>query len=363
MLFSKRFLFFICWMPLQMIAQQILLVHEPFSMREYPTLNYAKDTVVFESDAKIWALVYLDTIVEGPIHVKIKNNYLYEQTAAFHLQPLNPSRLKWHPFVSYFGKELLNSPKWYYFQVTPELSAIGARNGVKWVEVFDDVLKRKTDLQMPQQFEYQVAEKGEAKKFWVDFRRGEGTFSLLRKKMQHFQKLMLELSELKQQQTEIEKQCLPMGFAKVNQLGVSKGNAIAKLKILDLELFKVVEELKILTENPPESVAAVPKRMLRELFVRDINLLLEVSPSEKQRMQQKRNSLFSDLQAFISLKNILVEYSQLLHAPKAKVVDIQLTEQKLQQIARQFNRYEKQWQAHQKLQQQIESIEEELQVF
>ena len=362
-----RFLFFTCLLavlPYWLLAQQIILTHQPFEV-EYNGLSYVEDTIIFDANQAIWGLTYIHSpvqVLSFKKEVQFSNAYGLERTAAFHFSPINPEDLNWHPVIRTYWQKIFDKQNWYIMKVTPYPSVVNAEEGVAFLEVFEDIIHKSPDLSIPQPLYYKLAENDKFRTCWIDFSAGQGLFEPLLDKIVPYREQITEHRQLRTQQITIEQKFEPQGFQQIANWGTERDSYIAKLKKDDQQIFMAIEKMKAMTEEVTNSITTEEKRLLRELFLLDINLL-EAKEYERPSLQKRRTELFKRITVYPSLKVLVYQYEKLTQTPKEIKADEQLQEKKLHQISRKFKPYETQWKIHQKLQKQIDRLNENLKKF
>ncbi|BDS13936.1 hypothetical protein [Aureispira anguillae] len=340
------------YLPFFGYSQQLLLVHRPFSQKEVTTWRYGKDTVPFNSDDQIWGLVYLPNIEQkkAKITLAIENDLGEKTIASFWLKKVLPNQLNWHSSIRKWQKHLLNSPHWYAFEITPQPAFVDAYNGVAFLEIIHQTAKENRSTR----FTYNVEGKYTEHSCTINFTQ-QGAFAPLWTKLTHYQQLIREKETLEQQQIGLVQQCQPHGFAQVQEWAHQASGLKTDLATSDLNIFKAVENLKIVTEAIPNSISPYLKRELRALFLLDLTILELPEGSDKTQKNRQKADLIKQLSLYPELQNILTQYTN--STGTANLYKKTEAEQKkvLQDIIKKYRPYQSIYNAHQKL--QLELIE------
>lgn len=341
----------------QLYAQEMLLVHAPFSEKDVPTWRYSQDTAVFTSQTTIWGLFYQP--LNKSCILKVKNAQGREETAEFIPRPLDLSQLNWHPYIKKTYRSFLESKDWYYIEITPSPSVLTAEDGVHFLEVIQDGVNRKQAMSLT----YQMEGQQDWNTCILDFRKGQGYFEPLWEKLLHYQKLLAEKQNLEQEITTLKTQCEPHGFQKIEQWAGQLDGLTTDLKKSDINLFQAVENLKIVTEAIPDDIASPLKLKLHELLLLDIKILKVPQGASVASKRQRKADLLQQLSLYPELKDVLTQYQSLTGV----AVNVKKTEQEqakeVQRIGKLYKPYKNIYETYWELSLLLGNLDAQLETF
>jgi len=283
-------------------SQQLIFAHHPFSEANVSTWRYSMDTVIFNSTSIIIGLVNLpNSTQEKPELSLVVENQLGERaTARFKLVRFDPSQLRWNTEIKRLQSTLLNNPNWYYFEITPKPTVVNAYDGLAFLEVIAQLAKKKKAVKLT----YNISGKFETNSCVINFKEEQGVFEPLWTKLDYYQTILKKKNSIGEQQAKLVEQCRPYTFNEISRWATQSASLQTKLAATDLDLFRVVENLKIVTEAIPRSISSYLKRELRALLLLDIAIVEMPDGRDKsQKLQQK-----ADLKAELDLLETDLQY-------------------------------------------------------
>lgn len=344
-----------CW------GQQLILAHRPFADSNTPNWRYSKDTVLFDSNSDILGLVYFpQASQEQPqLEVLVQNNQGKKAIASFSLKRFHPNTLNWHASIQKWQQQLLNSPYWYLFEISPNLMVTDAYNGVAFLELLQDAAQQHRPITLT----YNLLGKDKTNSCVLNFAAGEGQFAPLFSKLEYYQTILANKTSLERQQDKLVEQCQPYSFAQIQEWATQSLGLRKDLNTSDLNLFKAVEHLKIVTESIPNSISPYLKRELRALLLMDIALLEMPEGSDKTKKIRQKEALLQQLSLYPELHHILSQYHQKTRPIATHKQTEQQQQKALQEVSKKYRPYQSIYQAHQKLEEELTSLKLQLEAF
>ncbi len=340
------------------MSQKTHWIHEPFSRTTFEGKSYVKDSVLFEPNESIWGIINHPT---DTIAIIIKNAYQLEEEVTFETKSFRPNDLNWHPLIKKYWKPVLKDKNWKYIELLDQPTVTNAYEGVAFLELFDDILQKKVDLDQPQPLYYkQKNSSAEFKTAWFDLSRGKGNLANLLQQMNYYKGIIATRKTLRSKQILLEQRCTPVGFEQVRSWAAIKDGLTENIEQEDLNLFQAIENIKIKTEIPSTQLTTYQKRQLRALFLLDIASIETSDNNEKDMLLKKRGALVQQLNIYPSLKGLLQEYESMWNTPQKIKKRETNTAKNLIDIKQKFKRYEGKWKAHQEIQLQIDALDEQL---
>ena len=357
---------FICLPFLNCYSQQLIFAHRPFSETNVSVWRYSMDTVVFSPKSSIIGLVNLPNAAqENPtLELVVENQLGKRATANFKLVRFDPKQLLWSAAIKRLQAAVLNNPNWYYFEITPKPAVVNAYDGVAFLEIIHQVAKNKEAVTLTYNIStYNLSRKPELNVCTINFKTEQGIFKELWTKLDYYQNILKKKSSIEQQQANLIQQCRPYTFSEVSTWAAKATGLKTDLATTDLDLFKVVENLKIVTEAIPKSISPYLKRELHALLLLDIALVEMPKGRDKSQKKQQKDDLLKQLYLYPELKGILDLYKN----TKENVMIYKKTEEEqqkeLQEIIKKYRPYQSIYAAHQNLQEELEVLNTDLQYF
>lgn len=342
-------------------SQQLIFAHRPFSENKVPAWRYNIDTVNFSPTSTIIGLVNLPNVrQEKPeLSLVIENQLGERATARFKLSHFDPSRLRWNSEVKRLQSRVLGNSNWYYFELSPKPAVIDAYNGVAFLEIIHQVAKKKQVLTLS----YGISGKYESNVCTINFRREQGVFEELWNKLEYYQTILKKKNSIEQQQATLVEQCRPYSFSEISTWAAKAAGLQTNLATTDLDLFRVVENLKIVTEAIPESISPHLKRELRALLLLDIALVEMPEGRDKSQKMQQKTDLLKQLSLYPELNEILALYKNTTENIMIYKKTEQEQEKALQEIIKKYRPYQSIYTTHQDLQAELDLLKTDLQYF
>ena len=242
------------------------------------------------------------------ITLTIKNRIGIERSAVFLVSSIKPFELNWHKLIKRWYKNILDNPDWYYFEITPMPSVINAKAGVEFLSLINDEALRSSKLNTTALLSYKIKEDTSFNTCSLDFRNNQGFFQALWKKLSHYQGLLSDKKRIETEKSELVKKCSKYGFEQVSQWAVQSEQLKEDLVTSDLNVFREVENLKIITESIPDSVSKDLKRLLRNLLILDIAILGNDDEGFRRQKNNQKKDLIKQLSLYPELQETLGVY-------------------------------------------------------
>jgi hypothetical protein len=352
---------FICLSFLNSYSQKLIFAHRPFSETNVSVWRYNMDTVVFSPKSAIIGLVNLPKAAqEKPTLELVVENQLGERaTANFKLVRFDPKQLHWSAEIKRLQAAILNNSNWYYFEVTPKPSVVNAYDGVAFLEVIHQMAKNKKAVTLT----YSLSGKEESNVCTINFKTEQGVFKELWTKLDYYQTILKKKNSIEQQQANLIQQCRPYTFSEVSTWAAKAAGLQTDLAATDLDLFKVVENLKIVTEAIPKSISPYLKRELRALLLLDIALVEMPKGRDKSQKTQQKDDLLKQLYLYPELKGILDLYKNSTENVMIYKKTEEEQQKELQDVIRKYRPYQGIYATHQNLQEELDVLKTDLQYF
>jgi len=352
---------FICLPFLNVYSQQLIFAHRPFSETKVSAWRYSTDTVVFSSRSAIIGLVNLPNSVEETpsLDLVIENQLGKQATASFKLLRFDPSQLNWNTTIKRLQASVLNNSNWYYFEITPKPSVVDAYDGLAFLEVIYQLAKNNKAVTLT----YKLSGKDESNVCIINLKEEQGIFKALWTKLDYYQNILKRKNSIEQQQANLIQQCRPYAFSEISSLAAKAAGLQTDLVATDLDLFKVVENLKIVTEAIPKSISPYLKRELRALLLLDIALVEMPKGRDKTQKTQQKDDLLKQLYLYPELKGILDLYKNTTDNVMIYKKTEQDQEKKLQEVIKKYRPYKAIYTTYQELQAELDLLKTDLQYF
>jgi hypothetical protein len=353
---------FSCLSFLNCYGQQLIFAHRPFSETKVSTWRYSMDTVVFSPTSTIIGLVNLPNLAKEDhptLELVVKNQLGEQARASFNLLPFEPNKLHWNTEVKRLQAAILNNPNWYYFEVTPKPAVVNAYDGIAFLEVIHNMAKKNKPVILT----YNISGKEETNICTINFKQEQGAFKELWTKLDYYQTIVKKKNSIEEQQANLVQQCLPYNFSEVSSWAAKAAGLETDLATTDLDLFKVVENLKIVTEAIPQSISPYLKRELRALLLLDIALVEMPKGRDKTQKTQQKDDLIKQLYLYPELKSVLDLYKNTTENVMIYKRTEQEQQKELQEIVKKYRPYQGIYTTHQELQAELELLKTDLQYF
>jgi hypothetical protein len=352
---------FICLPFLNCYSQQLIFAHHPFSETNVSAWRYSMDTVLFNPTSAIIGLVNLpNSVEENPkLDLVIENQLGGRTTASFKLVSFDPSKLQWTPQIRRLQQAILKNSNWYYFEITPKPTVINAYDGVAFLEVIHQLAKDKKAATLT----YNLSGKYESNVCTINFRKEQGVFKALWTKLDYYQNILKKKEGIEQQQANLIQQCRPYSFSEVSTWAAKVSGLRTDLATTDLDLFKVVENLKIVTEAIPKSISPYLKRELRALLLLDVALVEMPKGRDKTQKTQQKSDLLKQLYLYPELKGTLDLYKNTTENVMIYKKTEQEQQKELQDIIKKYRPYQGIYTTYQDLQAELDLLKMDLQYF
>jgi uncharacterized protein involved in tolerance to divalent cations len=351
---------FIC-LPFFSFSQQLIFAHRPFSEANVSAWRYSMDTVVFSPTSSIIGLVNLpNSTQEQPVLNLVVENQLGERaTASFKLLRFDPSQLRWNPSIKRLQGAILNNSNWYYFEITPIPAVINAYDGVAFLEVISPLAKNNKAVTLS----YSVSGKYKSNVCTINFKQEQGFFKELWTKLDYYQTILKKKNSIEQQQVKLIEQCRPYTFSEISAWAAKAAGLQTNLAATDLDLFRVVENLKIVTEAIPKSISPHLKRELRALLLLDIAVVEMPEGHDKTQKMQQKADLLKQLYLYPELKGILDLYKNTTENVMVYKRTEQEQQKELQEMVKKYRPYQGIYTMYQDLQAELDLLKTDLQYF
>lgn len=351
----------LCLPFLNCYSQQLIFAHRPFSETEVSAWRYSTDTVVFSPKSSMIGLVNLPNMESSKpiLELVVKNQEGERATASFNLLRFDPSKLRWNAEIKRLQAAILNNPNWYYFEITPKPAVINAYDGVAFLEVLHQMAQKNTMLTLT----YHLSGNDESNVCMINFKKEQGVFKELWSKLDYYQSIIKKKNSIEQQQANLVQQCRPYTFSEVSTWAAKAAGLQTNLAATDLDLFKVVENLKIVTEAIPESISPYLKRELRALLLLDIAIVEMPKGRDKTQKTQQKEDLLKQLYLYPELKGILDLYKNTTENVMLYKKTEQEQQKELQELIKKYRPYKGIYTTHQELQAELDLLNTDLQYF
>lgn len=352
---------FICLSFLNCYSQQLIFAHRPFSKTNISAWRYSIDTVIFSPKSSIIGLVNLPNVAqENPtLKLAVENQLGKRATANFKLVRFDPKQLHWSAEIKRLQAAILNNPNWYYFEVTPKPAVVNAYDGVAFLEIIHQIAKNKEAVTLT----YNLSGKSESNVCTINFKTEQGIFEELWTKLDYYQRILKKQNSIEQQQANLIQQCRPYTFSEVSSWAAKATGLKTDLATTDLDLFKVVENLKIVTEAIPKSISPYLKRELHALLLLDIALVEMPKGRDKSQKTQQKDDLLKQLYLYPELKSILDLYKNTTENVMLYKKTEEEQQKELQEVIKKYRPYQGIYTTHQNLQEELEVLKTDLQYF
>lgn len=358
-------LLLLCWLLVQKStwAQSVILLHRPLE-GDYavePLWNYHQDTAAFTGSAEIWGLVYCacDSKEQPSIEISMQQGDAPLQIISFALEPLAVAVANWHPSLKTGLPTLINSHNWYTFQLHPTPAVKSGYDGVNFGTIFYEAAQSSTK----QLFRYKVLAGKQEKQFTVNFGQPKAQWEAIWPKYLHYKGLVEQVDNLERTQATAKEKCAPHGYAQVQTWATQAQGFQSDLVTSDLELFKAVETLKIITENLPTTIRPNLKRQLHALLRLDVHILEAANIAQRTTLLKQKASLLKELSLYPSLQPILKQYNNATGPAVQQQRQQEAQKQALQRVAKQLAPYQSTYSRIQQLQQRLDYLEQQLSSF
>jgi len=352
---------FICLSFLNCYSQQLIFAHRPFSETNISVWRYSMDTVVFSPTSAIIGLINLPNAAqENPILELVVKNQLGERaTANFKLVPFDPKQLHWNAEIKRLQAAILNNSNWYCFEVTPKPAVVNAYDGVAFLEVIHQMAKNKKAVTLT----YSLSGKHESNVCTINFKTEQGVFKELWTKLDYYQTILKRKNSIEQQQANLIQQCRPYTFSEVSTWAAKAAGLQTDLATTDLDLFRGVENLKIVTEAIPKSISPYLKRELRALLLLDIALVEMPKGRDKSQKKQQKDDLLKQLYLYPELKGILDLYKNTTENVMIYKKTEEEQQKELQGVIKKYRPYQGIYATYQNLKEELDVLKTDLQYF
>ncbi|MCH2023370.1 MAG: hypothetical protein MK207_12920 [Saprospiraceae bacterium] len=307
----KIYLFLFAFFVLELsYGQELIWVHQPFSVENLPVFRYSQDTVVFQTNSAIWGLINLPNTDEAnpQITINIRNLFGEEKSADFYLTSIKPDRLNWHNQIKKWYSKILESPNWYFFEITPNPSVVNAAAGVDFLSVINHAAFSDSLLNRSSFLSYKINGDSSYNACTIDFRYEQGFFQPLWTKLHFYQQLQKKKKQLETDSVNLVQTCSDYGIQQITQW--AKQSAVLKKDLIksDLNIFQEVENLKIITETIPDSISKDLKRKLRGMLTLDVAILHMTDEKDKELKICQKKDMLKELSLYPELQDILANY-------------------------------------------------------
>ncbi|MGH1336428.1 MAG: hypothetical protein ACRBFS_09900 [Aureispira sp.] len=358
-------LLFVCWLLVQEStwAQSVILLHRPLegNYAVEPLWNYHQDTAAFTGSAEIWGLVYCAcaSIEQPSIELSLQQGDAPLQIVSFVLEPFAVASANWHPSLKRSLPTLFNSTNWYTFQVHPTPTVKSGYDGVNFGTVFYEAAQSSKR----QLFRYKVLAGKKEKQLTINFGQAKEQWEAIWPKYLHYKGLVDQVDNLERTQEATKAKCAPYGYTQINTWAIQAQGFETDLVTSDLELFKAVETLKIITEDLPATIRPNLKRQLHALLRLDVGILEASGISQRTALLQQKASLLKELSLYPSLQPILKQYNNATGPAVQQQRQQEAQEQALQRVAKQLAPYQSTYTRIQQLQKRLDYLEQQLSSF
>ncbi|CAA6798491.1 MAG: Unknown protein [uncultured Aureispira sp.] len=352
---------FSCLSFLNCYSQQLIFAHRPFSETKASAWRYSMDTVLFSSSASIIGLVNLPKVVdETPtLELVLKNQLGESATASFKLLRFDPSTLRWNAAIKRLQASILNNSNWYYFEISPKPSVVNAYDGVAFLEIIHALAKNNQAVTLT----YHLSGEDDSNVCTINFKKEQGVFKELWTKLDYYQNILKKKNSIEQQQSNLIQQCRPYAFSQVSTWAAKAAGLQTDLAATDLDLFRVVENLKIVTEAIPNSISPYLKRELRALLLLDIALVEMPNGRDKTQKKQQKEDLLKQLYLYPELKGILDLYKNTTENVMIYKKTEEEQQKELQEVIKKYRPYKGIYTTYQDLQAELDLLKTDLQYF
>ena len=158
-------------------------------------------------------------------------------------------------------------------------------------------------------------------------------------------------------------QCRPYAFSQVSTWAAKAAGLQTDLAATDLDLFRVVENLKIVTEAIPNSISPYLKRELRALLLLDIALVEMPNGRDKTQKKQQKEDLLKQLYLYPELKGILDLYKNTTENVMIYKKTEEEQQKELQEVIKKYRPYKGIYNTYQDLQAELDLLKTDLQYF
>jgi hypothetical protein len=345
-------------------AQSVILLHRPLqgSYAVEPLWNYHQDTAAFTGTAEIWGLVYCKECAntEQPsIELNIRHANHPLEIITFALEPLSLASTNWHPSLVRSLSGLINSPHWYIFKLNPDPAVQTGYDGVR----FGNVFYEPAQSSKRQLFHYHALASKKEKALTINFGQAKTPWEEIWPKYLHYKGLVEQVDNVQMMQDAAKAKCAPFGYTQISTWAAQISGFQKDLAISDLELFKAVETLKIITENLPNTIRPNLKRQLHALLRLDVNILEAPDLAARTKLLKQKASLLRELSLYPALQPILKQYNNATGAAVQQERQQTAQEQALQRVSKQLQPYKTTYSRIQQLQQRLDYLEHQLSSF
>ena len=349
------------FIPFLNYSQQLIFAHRPFHDAQISAWRYSQDTVVFSPEALIMGFVNLPHAdAQNPeLSIVIDNQSGKPITTTFRLVRFDPSKLRWNAEVKRLQKAILSNKNWYYFEITPKPAVTDAYNGVAFLGAIHQIAKNNKPVTLT----YHISGKYESNVCTIDFSQQQGIFEALWVKLDYYQTLLKKKESIEQQQAKLVQQCRPYTFNEISKWAAKATGLKTNLAATDLDLFKVVENLKIVTEAIPNSISPYLKRELHALFLLDVAIVEMADGRNKNQKIRQKEDLLKQLSLYPELKSTLDLYKNTTENVLLYKKTEQVQQKELQELTKKYRPYQGIYTTHQELQAELDLLEVDLQYF
>ena len=352
------------WWNCSVQAQSVILIHRPLqgTYAVEPLWNYHQDTAAFTGTAEIWGLVYCKVCAntkQPSIELNIRHANQPLEIITFDLQPLSLTSTNWHPSLVRSLSGLIRSPHWYIFRVSPDPAVQTGYDGVR----FGDVFYEAAQSSQRQLFSYEALAGKKEKVFTINFGQTKTPWEEIWPKYLHYRGLVEQVDNVQMMQDAAKAKCAPFGYNQISMWAAQIKGVQKDLVISDLELFKAVETLKIITENLPHTIRPNLKQQLHALLRLDVNILEAPDLAARTTLIQQKASLLKELSLYPSLQPILKQYNNATGSAVKQERQQAAQEQALQRVSKQLQPYKATYTRIQQLQQRLDYLEQQLSSF
>ncbi len=345
-------------------SQSVLLLHRPLdgNFAVEPLWNYHKDTAAFTGSAEIWGIVYCadcDSSLAPSVEISLQHADEPMQIVAFALKPLSLATATWHPSLQLGLPALLQSPNWYAFRLNPAPAVRTGYDGVNFGHVFYEAAQS-SERQL---FRYKVLAGKEEKLLTINFGQDKAPWEKIWPTYLHYKGLVEKVDNLEMMQDAAKAQCAPFGFSQVQTWAIQAQGFRTDLVGSDLELFKAVETLKILTETAPSTIRPNLKRQLHALLRLDVSILEAADIAARTELLKRKASLLKELSLYPSLQPILKQYNNATGSAVQQQRQQEAQEQALQRVTKQLEPYRSIYTRIEHLQERLDYLEQQLSSF
>jgi hypothetical protein len=345
-------------------AQSVLMMHRPLAgdFAVQPLWNYHQDTAAFTGSAEIWGVVHCAACAstEQPsIEMSWQHADQPAQIISFVLQPLSLASANWHPSLQLGLSSLLQSAHWYAFRLNPQPAVQTGYDGVNLGQVFYEAAQSNTR----QLFRYKILAGQQEKHLAINFGQDKAPWKAWWPRYLHYKNLVEQLDNLAMMQDAQKAKCAPYGYSQIENWATQATGIQKELENSDLELFKAVETLKIITEDLPAPLSPFLKRQLHALLRLDISILEAADIAQRTLLLKRKASLLKELSLYPSLQPILKQYNNATGGAVQQQRQLTAQEQALGRVAKQLDPYRSIYNRIQKLQQRMDYLNQQLSSF